>query len=266
MNVHQRLAAIASFVLIHTTVLGDVRQGQFDATGNYAGSSAALTLSATINPAPADIGQAGSYYIAAIAGGQLILMQPNGTWLPFDGKTVPAAASGTLGPRTIALFSGLNVSSVECASVIAGYGKDSNDLLLNGLYRTIYQVPAQLPHSSPLPCSAMTDADIARFLEQASFGPTDASIAEVKQLGLAGWITKQMSLPKTGYTPPGGGTTWPYYPEAQAASCSYDGNSSSAASICARDNYSLYHVQRQFLQNAISAPDQLRQRVAFALS
>jgi uncharacterized protein (DUF1800 family) len=148
---------------------------------------------------------------------------------------------------------------------MAGYGKDANDLLANGLYRTIYQVPAQLPHSSPLPCSAMADADAARFLEQATFGPTDASIAELKQLGMAGWITYQMSLAKTGYTPAGGGS-WPYYPESQATSCTSDGNSASAASICARDNYSLYQVQRQFLQNAISAPDQLRQRVAFALS
>ncbi|WP_374348938.1 DUF1800 family protein, partial [Chitinimonas sp.] len=52
----------------------------------------------------------------------------------------------------------------------------------------------------------------------------------------------------------------------QAATCTSEGNSASPASICARDNYSLYQVQRQFLQNAISAPDQLRQRVAFALS
>jgi uncharacterized protein (DUF1800 family) len=33
-----------------------------------------------------------------------------------------------------------------------------------------------------------------------------------------------------------------------------------------RDNYTLFQLQRQFIENALSAPDQLRQRVAFALS
>jgi uncharacterized protein (DUF1800 family) len=38
------------------------------------------------------------------------------------------------------------------------------------------------------------------------------------------------------------------------------------ASYCARDNYTLFPLQREFFRNAIMAPDQLRQRVAFALS
>jgi uncharacterized protein (DUF1800 family) len=37
-------------------------------------------------------------------------------------------------------------------------------------------------------------------------------------------------------------------------------------SYCARDNYTLFQLQREFFRNALSAPDQLRQRVAFALS
>jgi uncharacterized protein (DUF1800 family) len=39
-----------------------------------------------------------------------------------------------------------------------------------------------------------------------------------------------------------------------------------AASICSRDNYTLFQVQRQFFENALTGTDQLRQRVAFALS
>jgi len=112
----------------------------------------------------------------------------------------------------------------------------------------------------------MADADIARFLQQATFGPTDASIASVRQRGLSGWLTDQFATPKTGYVPPGSSGDWPYYPELKPTSCTSDSNSSSDASICARDHYSLYQVQRQFFKNAISAPDQLRQRVAFALS
>ena len=36
--------------------------------------------------------------------------------------------------------------------------------------------------------------------------------------------------------------------------------------ICYRENYTVHPLQRRFFQNAVSAPDQLRQRVAFALS
>jgi len=37
-------------------------------------------------------------------------------------------------------------------------------------------------------------------------------------------------------------------------------------SFCARDNYTLFQLQLQFFRNALAQPDQLRQRVAFALS
>ena len=37
-------------------------------------------------------------------------------------------------------------------------------------------------------------------------------------------------------------------------------------SYCARDNYSLFQLQRDFFVHAMASPDQLRQRVAFALS
>ena len=39
-----------------------------------------------------------------------------------------------------------------------------------------------------------------------------------------------------------------------------------APSTCQRDNYSLYLLQQHFFSNALYGQDQLRQRVAFALS
>jgi len=258
---------LASLMVVSPLILchADTRAGQFDAMAAYSGTPSSLTLSANITPASSDVGAQGVDYVAALIGNQLLFYSPSG-WVAYNGGNLPSAASGTLAQASIPLFSNLNVASVECATVYAGYGKSATDMLANGLYRSIYQVPAQLPHASPLPCSAMTDADIARFLEQASFGPTDASIADVKARGLAGWITYQMSLPKTGYPAASTGGNWPYYPESAPSSCKYDGNSSDTASLCARDNYSLYDVQSQFFANAIAAPDQLRQRVAFALS
>ena len=260
-----RFVGVLGFMVVCWPALAAGRADIFDAKGDYAGTPNSLTLSASITPAAIDAASSGSYFVAALYGSNLLFLSTSG-WLPFDGVTIPSVASGTLTQRSIPLLAGTDVSALECASIFAGYGKDANDMAANGLYRTIYQVPAKIPRTSALPCSAMADADIARFLEQASFGPTDASIAEVKSRGLSGWLSEQFSLPKTGYVPPGGSGDWPYYPESKPTSCTSNGSSSSDESICQRDNYSLYQVQRQFFQNAISAPDQLRQRVAFALS
>lgn len=256
----------ASFALCTQAHAAGSQAGLFDITANYSGTPSALTLSAQINlyPGAADYNQQGQYYAAAQYSGILYFLGPNG-WAQFDGVNIPSASSGTLGQATIPLASNINLSGAECLSVLAGYGTSIGDLLNGSLYRAIYQVPAAWPRTTPLPCSSMTDADAARFLEQATFGPTASGIADVKRLGMAGWINNQFSIPKTGYPAPGGGS-WPYVPESQPTSCTSDGNSSSAASICARDNYSLFQVQRQFFQNAISGQDQLRQRVAFALS
>src|SRR4030095_514237 len=38
-----------------------------------------------------------------------------------------------------------------------------------------------------------------------------------------------------------------------------------STSTCPRDNYSMYPIQNRFFLNALYGPDQLRQRVAFAL-
>lgn len=80
-----------------------------------------------------------------------------------------------------------------------------------------------------------------RLLDQGSWGPTLTDIAHVQKVGLQGWVNEQFAVPQTQIPQPP--TTLPTY-------CS-----SSVA--C---------VQQSFFQNALGAPDQLRQRVAFALS
>jgi uncharacterized protein (DUF1800 family) len=108
---------------------------------------------------------------------------------------------------------------------------------------------------------AMSSADTARLLEQATFGPTPAEVTRVAALGFNGYIQQQVATSATGYQ----GFT--YVPHTAPADCQYDASApTDAASICARDNYSLFQVQRQFFENALTGSDQLRQRVAFALS
>src|SRR5215475_11006364 len=41
------------------------------------------------------------------------------------------------------------------------------------------------------------DADAARFLAQATFGPTDADIAQLRALGYHGWLNEQFSTAQT---------------------------------------------------------------------
>lgn len=75
----------------------------------------------------------------------------------------------------------------------------------------------------------------ARFLEQASWGPSAESIAHLQDVGFHAWLNEQFALPATRYK----------------------------ASNSAADN--LTDQQSEFFVHALSGPDQLRQRVAFAL-
>ena len=75
----------------------------------------------------------------------------------------------------------------------------------------------------------------ARFLEQASWGPTASTIAQVQQSGLQGYLQQQFSAPVSTYQTPG-----------------------------SKDDMTF--IQKQFFVNGVQGQDQLRQRVSFALS
>ena len=95
------------------------------------------------------------------------------------------------------------------------------------------------------------NGDVVRFLEQATFGPTPALISEVKEIGIEAYLDAQRIAPMTDYP------DLPFWPQTRPAACTGD---------CQRDNYTLYQLQRHFFTNALFGQDQLRQRVAFALS
>ncbi len=114
------------------------------------------------------------------------------------------------------------------------------------------------PPTTPPPPSA---ANSARLLDQATFGITASDVAHVQTVGVDAYLTEQFAATASQYT------GFSYTPHTAPLSCGNDGISPlDAASICARDKYSLFQVQRQFFTHALSDPDQLRQRVAFALS
>ncbi len=104
--------------------------------------------------------------------------------------------------------------------------------------------------------SAQVSADNARFLDQATFGPSEALATHVANVGINGYLAEQFAAPATQYP------ALPYVPAGQAATfCPSDPDP-----YCGRDYYSLFLVQNAFFRNALAGNDQLRQRVAFALS
>ncbi|HEV2393688.1 MAG TPA: DUF1800 family protein [Verrucomicrobiae bacterium] len=101
----------------------------------------------------------------------------------------------------------------------------------------------------PPPSPAWTDDSsssnaAARFLIQATFGPNPDEVAAVQALGYAGWISNQFALPPTHHLP------------LVVANKSADPT----------DPYPSSLTFNSWWQRSVTAPDQLRQRVAFALS
>jgi hypothetical protein len=109
-------------------------------------------------------------------------------------------------------------------------------------------VPGQPPTVQPR--ARLGAADEIRFLEQATWGPTSRDIAHLKAIGIAGWLSEQFQMPASSYPP------LPSAPLDLPVPCDAG---------CFRDTYTPYPVQTRFFLNALYGPDQLRQRVTFAL-
>jgi uncharacterized protein (DUF1800 family) len=101
---------------------------------------------------------------------------------------------------------------------------------------------------------SISDADVVRFLEQATFGPTPSLVEHVKAIGFDGYLDEQFAAPVSLY---------PSLPQRPLKVS--DGCPDGSAPQCRRDNYSMFPLQVQFFKNAQTGEDQLRQRVSLAL-
>lgn len=103
------------------------------------------------------------------------------------------------------------------------------------------------PATPPAPALAATEA--ARFLTQATFGPNEAAIAAVRSNGYAGWINQQLAMPASGSH-----LAWV---------------DNRLTELRAQNPQALLQASQfyeSFWFRAATGPDELRQRVAFALS
>ena len=110
--------------------------------------------------------------------------------------------------------------------------------------------PAPTPTPAPPPPAPVVEKptnrqEAARFLTQATFGPTEADIARVTAVGYAAWIDEQFALPASAH---------------RSTFEATDATLKAAGSAAGVDQ-----VLETFWQQAIAGPDQLRQRTAYAL-
>ncbi len=101
------------------------------------------------------------------------------------------------------------------------------------------------PPPAPPPVAALTAAEASRLLAQASFGANRAEVDRARSLGAAAWLDEQFALPRSP-----GHVDWL---RAQGFEASTFDNARAPID---------YSIWRKFL----SSPDQLRQRMVYALS
>ena len=96
-----------------------------------------------------------------------------------------------------------------------------------------------------------------RLADQGSFGPTEAMLSTIRSQGATAWVTAQLALNTSRYTGGLGGEVHQYTGAGEFC----DGKGAN----CWRDWSSTQPLVWDFYRNAVTQPDQLRQRVAFAL-
>lgn len=94
----------------------------------------------------------------------------------------------------------------------------------------------------PLPSGTPTPRDAARFLTQATFGPTQTDLDRLPQLGYQAWLNEQFNLPLVSHVA--------YLDAANAAGVEIN----------------THHTMEPWWAQALAGRDQLRARVMFALS
>lgn len=238
---------------VYLTTLRPVAGAVSTGSGDASMIVAADGLSATVN-LPRYTGLSGNIVGAHIensSGANLFDLNPNsmrvdGTWLwtfAFTNGSLTAAQVADLirtGQVVLRVYTDTNPGGELAGTFGAAAGS------------TTFSPPAVPP---TLPGGTPADFDASRFLGQASFGPTSissvsdkTSIAYVKNKGFSAWIDEQFTIPATTFMP---AMPLPFADAVVPAQV---------------DLPSLSNVYYTWWQRSVTAPDQLRQRVAYALS
>jgi uncharacterized protein (DUF1800 family) len=128
--------------------------------------------------------------------------------------------------------------------------------------------PADAPlDPNSLLAGTPSDADAVRFLEQSSWGPTTAAIAQLKSQGYLAYLNQQFTAPVTNVPKGSNYPDLPFVNNDSNTACpsTMPSDPNYNQTVCIRDNFQVYQLQRTFFSNSLYGQDQLRQRVAWAL-
>jgi uncharacterized protein (DUF1800 family) len=112
--------------------------------------------------------------------------------------------------------------------------------------------------TSPTPL--VTPQDAARFLDQATFGATDADIHHLSLIGYQAWLNEQFAMPQTLQEPGVEQALILNNPSCAA------GDVKCNAALFVQNSSDEILVQDSFWQQSLAGNDQLRQRVKYALT
>jgi uncharacterized protein (DUF1800 family) len=178
----------------------------------------------------------------------------------FNPVPVITSATATLVSGTSYALDVTGTSFVSGAQIQAGGSSSATAFVSSTELQATVTIPTgtttlSVSVANPNPGSASSNtatatiyvasvAAAARLLDQATFGPTQTDIQHVRQVGLDGYITEQFNTPDT--------------PLANIPS--------PLPAICLTSNTPTVCEESEWWQTVLTGNDQLRQRVAFALS
>ena len=235
------LAGLSLTWSVNGTVGGNSTLGTIDANGNYLAPAVlptpnSVTISATETSKPSIAGTS-----------DVTLLNP----IPQITSVVPAQINVGAFTLTISGADFVNGATVSFGSTnLTTTFNSSTQLTASGTATTAQIGSVAVAVTNPNPGSISSNslnAEVVggiqvpptvadRFLEQSTFGPDPALVAQVQSSGLQAFLTAQYGLPVSPYPDPLTG------------------------------EQGLGAVQQRFFVQVLFAPDQLRQRVAFALS
>ncbi|MFC4160343.1 S8 family serine peptidase [Chitinimonas lacunae] len=106
--------------------------------GVATGTSDKLSLKAVFTPLSTDVGKPVRLYIAAMLPGGALFVLNNGRWEPFQLPLGVAKTETATERIEFPILSEFDARLLAGISVLAGYGVDDNDMLVNKKYDTIY--------------------------------------------------------------------------------------------------------------------------------
>ncbi len=196
--------------------------------------------------------QSGAHLVlgAASGNGTFVLDLPRGQVSGVSWTFTPRAPNST-NDLVAALLNGDISVQIDTANFPAGELR-SAFVVTRG--STTFTAPAAPPALVAGALTSPPQTDAARFLTQATFGPTTASIAALQARGITGWIDDQMALPMTS-------TLAILRADVTAIPNGFDPTPNAVQRFAAQPNW-----QAAWWKAVLTGSDQLRQRVAFALS